>query len=319
MDLVDRFSDLNVAVVGDLILDKYVWGDVSRISPEAPVPVVNVERKSYKLGGAGNAAQTVAALNASVTVLGRVGPDDDGERLKRFLDQKDIELVELPNHNDYTTTLKTRIMAENQHLMRMDDEIRDRVPTEALESETDAIRSTLEEMDAVLLSDYAKGVVSGENLDWWMQLFEAMDVPVVVDPAVPHLTRYEGVRIMTPNETELREGMGMTGPDETPVEELADTLVDRLGLDALLVTRGEQGMVLFEPDATPFHIAARAREVYDVTGAGDTVAALVTLGEAQDADRREIIRVANIAAGMVVGRMGTAAVTAEQLERALRE
>lgn len=319
LDLLESFAELEVAVVGDLILDRYVWGSVSRISPEAPVPIVNVERKSYKLGGAGNAAQSLAALNADVTVLGRVGGDGTGERMKRFLGRHDIRLTELPCGDDYTTTLKTRVMAENQHMLRMDDELRDRVPAAALEEVEDTVRGAIEGADAVLLSDYGKGVVSRENLSWWLGCLEDLGLPVVVDPAVSHFLQYEDVRIITPNETELREGTGRSGPEAPALESLAAEVMEKLSLDALLVTRGERGMALFEPDQTPFHLAARAREVYDVTGAGDTVAALVSLGEALNADRREVVRLANIAAGMVVGRMGTAAVTADQLRGALQE
>ncbi len=319
LDLLESFAELEVAVVGDLILDRYVWGSVSRISPEAPVPVVNVERKSYKLGGAGNAAQSLAALDADVTVLGRIGDDEGGERMKRFLGQHDIRLTELPRERDYTTTLKTRIMAENQHMLRMDDELRDRVTTAALDDAEKTLMNALEGADAVLLSDYAKGVVSRDNLAWWLERFESLELPVVVDPAVEHFSLYEDVRIITPNETELREGTGTTGPEAAGLEPLAGEVMEELSLEALLVTRGERGMALFEPEGTPFHLAARAREVYDVTGAGDTVAALVTLGEARNADRRKVVRLANIAAGMVVGRMGTAAVTVDQLRGALRE
>lgn len=319
LDLLESFAELEVTVVGDLILDRYVWGSVSRISPEAPVPVVNVERKSYKLGGAGNAAQSLAALGADVTVLGRVGDDGAGERMRRFLERHEIRLIELPSDDGYTTTLKTRVMAENQHLLRMDDELRDRVSTAVLEEAADTVVDSLEGADAVLLSDYAKGVVSRENLSWWLACFEDLGLPVVVDPSVDHFPDYDGVRIVTPNETELREGTGQSGPGAPALEVLADEVMEQMSLDALLVTRGERGMALFEPEGTPFHLAARAREVYDVTGAGDTVAALMTLGEARDADRRQVVRLANIAAGMVVGRMGTAAVTVDQLRGALRE
>ncbi len=311
--LLEQFSDLRIAVVGDVILDRYVWGSVSRISPEAPVPVVRAKRRSNKVGGAGNAAQTVAALGAEVTVRGRVGEDDSGEVLKQRMREQDLNFEPLPNESDRPTTVKTRIIAENQQLLRIDEEDHTEISRSSLSKGTDRLRSLLDQQDAVLLSDYAKGVFSPDTLPFWFDLFSRLDVPVVVDPHVRHFSLYRGARVLTPNERELREGMGEIGPEAADLHELSRSAMRQLDLPALLVTRGEEGMVLFEGGEEPYELGTQAREVYDVTGAGDTVAGVVVLGEALGAGRRTTVKLANAAAGQVVARMGTVAIGTDEL------
>lgn len=311
--LLKRFGELRIAVVGDLILDRYVWGSVSRISPEAPVPVVRARRRTNKVGGAGNASQTVSALGASVTVFGRVGEDEAGERLNQKMREHSLEFEPLPNEAGRSTTVKTRIIAENQQLLRIDEENRSEIPTPLLEENSDHLRSLLASHDAVLLSDYAKGVFSPKSLPYWFELFSGLDLPVVVDPHVRHFPHYRGARVLTPNERELREGMGETGSADAEVGELSRRAMDRMDLPALLVTRGEEGMVLLEDENDPYELPAEAREVYDVTGAGDTVAGVVVLGEALGAERRSTVKLANTAAGLVVARMGAVAIGFDEL------
>lgn len=311
--LLKRFNELRVAVVGDVILDRYTWGSVSRISPEAPVPVVRSKRRSNKVGGAGNAAQTVAALGADVTVFGRVGEDDSGDLLRRKMEEHDLEFEPLPNETGRPTTVKTRIIAENQQLLRIDEEDRTEIPTSSLKKQLDRLRGLLEPHDAVLVSDYAKGVFSPGSLPTWFDLFSRLDLPVVVDPHVRHFAHYRGARVLTPNERELREGMGETESVDAPLHEVSRRAMERLDLPALLVTRGEEGMVLLEDEDDPYRLRAEAREVYDVTGAGDTVAGVVTLGEALGARRRTTVKLANTAAGRAVARMGAVAIGSDEL------
>ena len=315
--LIDDFSDARIAVVGDLILDRYTWGSSRRISPEAPVPVVDVDDQSVKLGGAGNAAQAMSALGADVTVYARVGHDDEGDTLKGLVRDQGMSFRGLPNSGGYPTTVKTRVIAEGQHLVRIDEEDRSRIEERDFRDNEESLREELEEFDAVLLSDYGKGVLSEDTLPLLLTWLESLEQPVVVDPYTDHFPLYQNVTIMTPNETEFREGIGDRGPDDTPIDQLINRAFDELQPEAMLITRGERGMALYENREDPYEIDTEAREVYDVTGAGDTVSGVVTLGEASEASRPTVVRLANTAAGLVVGRMGTAAITADELRETL--
>ena len=314
--LLENFRRAKVAVIGDIILDRYTWGDVSRISPEAPVPVVRVNKKDDRLGGAANTAQAISALEAPVTLIGRLGDDLAADRVKKLLDERGIDFEKLPNRDDLPTTVKSRVIAETQHVVRVDDEVRRPVKMELLREQKESLAETLAGFDAVLLSDYGKGVFSTETLSFWLELIGDLELPVVVDPHSPHFSCYRGATILTPNERELREGMEKNEFEAEPLAELAPRAKEMLGLEALLVTQGDRGMTLFE-DPGSYHIDTEAREVYDVTGAGDAVAAIVTLGEALGADRKEVIEIANLAAGLVVARMGTTAVKPGEIKEVL--
>ncbi len=316
--LFDKFSQLKIAVIGDLILDKYVWGEVFRVSPEAPVPVVRVQKKNERLGGAGNTAQVIKALGAGVTLFGRLGEDLGGRRFSNLLDDAEIELVKLPNQLHCSTTVKTRIMAGGQHIVRIDEERRDSVTVSELETTRQNLLSQLSGYDALLFSDYGKGVFSPENLKIWMELRTTLDCPLVVDPHIGHFTDYRGATLLTPNEQEFLSGMGVYSDEQVNLEELSRQAVEQLQLEALLITRGENGMNLVETNKPVVHLPAEAREVYDVTGAGDTVAGVVCLGEALGLDRQQSIRLANLAAGIAVGRMGTVVVTPEEIRQELK-
>ncbi len=316
-ELIEQFKELKVAVVGDLILDKYTWGEVGRISPEAPVPVVRVQRKNDKLGGAGNTAQVINALGANLTLFGRLGDDRGGREFKQLLAEHGIDFQPLPNDDHHPTTVKTRVIAEGQHVVRIDEEIHSPIKESSLRKKQAELEENLENFDALLLSDYGKGVFSPATLPLWLSALQHLDLPTVVDPYTEHFPSYRDATILTPNEAEFRTGRRLRESDTTPLSELAEHGLADLNLEALLITRGEEGMTLFEAERSEFHLDTEAREVYDVTGAGDTVAGIVALGEALEADRREIVKLANIAAGLVVGRMGTAAVTVEELEEEL--
>ncbi|MFB6357191.1 MAG: bifunctional heptose 7-phosphate kinase/heptose 1-phosphate adenyltransferase, partial [bacterium] len=217
-ELVESFKTAKVGVIGDLILDRYTWGSVDRISPEAPVPVMNVDRESRKLGGAGNAAQTISKIGAQATVLGRLGDDRAGERIRSMMDQKGIELIEIPNHDEFPTIRKTRFIAGSQHVLRVDEEDRTALPEEGLNQSRESIVQALNPLDAVLLSDYAKGVFSRNNLPIWLEICNEASVKVVVDPHVRHFKEYRDVSLLTPNKSELREGLGIVSSDETSLE-----------------------------------------------------------------------------------------------------
>lgn len=315
--LLNSIPDVNVAVVGDLILDRYTWGSVSRISPEAPVPVVDVDETSLKLGGAGNAAKSISALGAEVTVYGRIGTDQAGQKLRALVNTKDISLYSLPNEDQYPTTVKNRVIAGNQHLVRLDTEDRNSIPRDEITEKSSDYRTRMQSHDVILLSDYGKGVLSADTIEWWLDLFDDLNVPVVVDPHSQHFSLYRDIDLITPNERELREGSGTVGPEKKSLRELVDRSFEHYGFQNILVTRGEKGMKLFESTGDIHDLNAQAREVFDVTGAGDTVAGFMAIGEGLDADRIQIMELANLAAGIVVGKMGTAAVSRSQLRSLL--
>ncbi|MFP4686744.1 MAG: bifunctional heptose 7-phosphate kinase/heptose 1-phosphate adenyltransferase [bacterium] len=318
IELIEKFSSSRVLVVGDLILDRYVWGEVSRISPEAPVPVVRVKKRSDTLGGGGNTAQAIAALGAAVTVAGRLGQDLAGGRIKELFNQRDVEFFPLHN-GELPTTVKSRIIAESQHVVRVDEEVRRPLELKMLLKKESEIKKMLTAHDALLLSDYGKGIFSSETLSFWLKLSRQTNTPVVVDPHIEHFPFYKTATLITPNEREMREGMKRVESEDHSLDKLAAKAIKKLNLAAVLVTQGERGMTLFEEKNSPYHIDTEAREVYDVTGAGDTVAAVVALGEALAEDRRRVIELANIAAGLVVAQMGTTAITAEQLKQELEK
>ncbi len=317
MELVRRASEASIGVIGDLILDRYTWGDVSRISPEAPVPVIHAKTTSDRLGGAGNAAQNLTALEVGVTVFGRLGNDPAGQTVRALLNDRGIDQVELPRLPDYSTTVKTRYIAEAQHLLRVDDEVRRPIDPNRLEDIDDQVREAIEGLDALLLSDYGKGVFSRETVGYWIELARELGIPVVVDPVIGHFEQYERATLVTPNDRELTDGLSRGPEDTRDLLTRARDGVEELNLEALLVTRGEEGMTLVPASGESVHRDTEAREVYDVTGAGDTVAAVMTVGEALGLDRTESMRVANAAAGQVVGRMGTAVIERETLNKDL--
>lgn len=318
-EVLDDLARAKALVVGDLILDRYKWGSVSRISPEAPVPVVDLERTNEKLGGAGNAAQAMSAIGASISLVGRLGDDDPGHVIKELLRSRDIRWNDFLTDNNHPTTVKTRIIAQNQHLVRLDQERKKPVDKDQLVNARDQIQEVIQEHDVVLLSDYGKGVFDTDLIEWWIEQIHEVDVPIVIDPFVDHVRFYEQADLITPNERELREGMASRRPDTESLDELAGRCMDEIDLSALLVTLGEEGMVLYEQGEEPYRIGTEARDVYDVTGAGDTVAGLMAMGEATDCDRRRVMAVANAAAGAVVERMGTAAIMADQIREFLEQ
>ena len=301
-------SAARVLVVGDVMLDRYWIGDVSRISPEAPVPVVLVDGEERRLGGAANVAWNCAALGARTTLLSVVGADPEGKLLESLLKKEGIE----PRlHRDRTikTTQKLRVIArqQRQQLLRVDFEVSP--SREVLASKLTEFRSALTQCDMVILSDYGKGGLT--HVAKMIAMARRAGKPVLVDPKGDDYSRYEGATIVTPNQNELRQVVG-TWRDEGDLERRAQALRRRLKLQALLLTRGERGMTLFR-DGKRMNFKTHAREVYDVSGAGDTVIAALGVMLAAGMSLTESVRVANRAAGIVVGKFGTAVATLEEL------
>ena len=309
MSLAD-LSSVRLLIVGDVMLDRYWFGDVSRISPEAPVPVVKVERCEERPGGAANVARNAAALGAKVALLSLVGKDEAGESLARLVADGGID-ASLHVDEGVSTTVKLRVIGRQQQLLRIDFE--NRPSHEVLRAKLKEFAERLPECDAVVFSDYGKGGLT--HIGEMIQLARAAGKVVLVDPKGDDYSAYRGATIITPNRSERREVVGRWR-DEADLEHRAMELREHLELGALLVTRSEEGMSLFLPGRT-IHEKAVAREVFDVSGAGDTVIATLAVMAAYGADWADAIHVANVAAGVVVGKLGTAVVTREELAAAL--
>jgi len=315
--LLRRASSRRVLVVGDVMLDEFVWGRVSRISPEAPVPVVEVSHQTFHLGGAANVAANVRALGGGAIVAGVVGQDTAGARVREELSEAGIEATLAASDSSRPTTVKTRIIAHNQQVVRADRERSDAIPR-ALEGDLLArIRGALPGAAAVVLSDYQKGVVTPRLARAVFRAARRRSIPVFVDPKVRHFGLYRGATLVTPNLLEAEQATGLR--IRTPEQLLAagTRLLTLLRCDGVLITRGEHGMSLFRPRRRPLHFPAAAREVYDVTGAGDTVIATLALGVAAGAPLELAARLANAAAGVVVGKLGTATANAEEIVASL--
>lgn len=313
--LLRLFKGIRILVIGDIVLDRYIWGKVSRISPEAPVPIVEVTNDSFLLGGAANVANNIVALGGRASVTGVIGNDRAGEVVKDLLRERNIELAIFEDSRP--TTVKTRVIAHNQQVVRFDKEDKSTLSGKVLRRMIDYIKGSLREFDAVILSDYKKGVISKALIGEVLKVSKPAKKFLAVDPKVGHFHLYKGVSIITPNLSEAAHGSGIEIMDEDSLVRAGRVLLKKLCCEAVLITRGEEGMTLFANNKIT-HIPTVARHVYDVTGAGDTVIATFTLSRAAGATLEESAMIANHAAGIVVGEVGTAAVTPDKLRQSLK-
>ncbi|NEN75872.1 D-glycero-beta-D-manno-heptose-7-phosphate kinase [Pelistega sp. NLN82] len=303
---IETIKTKKILVIGDLMLDRYWFGEVDRISPEAPVPVVHVARKEDRLGGACNVARNIRALGAQATLLGIIGNDEAGQKIQALCHEADIvPHLEIDAHID--TTLKMRVLGRQQQLLRVDFEQKPRMDT--LERLNHQVRACIDHHDVLVLSDYNKGVLT--QVQGMIAYAREKGIPILVDPKGNDYQKYRGASLVTPNRTEMMQAVG-AWHTEDELTQKANKLRDDLHLDALLVTRSEQGMTLFAKDGR-FHEDAQAHEVYDVSGAGDTVLATLAVTRATDMSWEQAIGWANKAGGIVVGKLGTSIVTAEEL------
>jgi rfaE bifunctional protein kinase chain/domain len=318
--LVDRFSRARVLVVGDVMIDQYIWGSVSRISPEAPVPVVNVTRENMLLGAAANVAGNIRALGGQAGLCGVTGHDDAGRQLQHLLKGQGIPTDGLVVEPDRPTTIKTRVIAHNQQVVRFDREAKEGIGRETHRRIFEHIAAQVREgLDAIVVSDYCKGVVTKDLVRDIVRLARRRGIIVSVDPKVSHFAIYRGVSILTPNLKEASIGSRIEIGDDKSLLRAGRALLARLSCDAVLITRGEQGMSLFERRGRTTHIPTVAREVFDVTGAGDTVICTLTLAMAVGAGLVDAAKISNFAAGIAVGVVGTATVSPEQLKARIRD
>jgi rfaE bifunctional protein kinase chain/domain len=300
-ELLARMAGRRVVVIGDVMIDEWIWGDVTRISPEAPVPVVAVRDHSFTLGGAGNVASNLRALGARVAFVGGVGDDAEGARLRALFDDLGVDAHGLITLSDRPTTRKTRIVAHNQQVVRADWESSAGLRVEDRARIVAQVRDAVRDADAVVLSDYAKGFLHRDIVE------AALSAPVVVaDPKPANLALFNGVTCIAPNAAEASSATGIAILDADSLERCGAALLAKLGCRYVLITRGEHGMSLFGTAGERVDVASVARTVYDVSGAGDTVVAVLTLALAARISAETATQLANFAAGTVVGKLGTA-------------
>lgn len=314
-DILDRVRDCRVVVLGDVMLDEFVWGDVTRISPEAPVPVVDVRRESIHLGGAANVLANLISLGASSTIIGVIGDDTSGERLRENLNSLGAGLDSLIIDKSRPSTLKTRIIAHNQLVVRADRERRTPVSPEIEDKIIAQAKSALINASALVVSDYDKGAITPRILAEVLP-FAYERLPVLVDPKLRNFNFYKPATLITPNHHEALRMAHAEDDSNDGLHEAAKSIQERLNCDAVLITRGDRGMMLLKKDDQPAYVKTAAREVYDVTGAGDTVIATLAAGLAAGASLIEAATLANQAAGIVVGKVGTATADADELRSA---
>ncbi len=314
--IIDNFSKKKVLIIGDLVLDHYIWGKVSRISPEAPVPVVDVTGENFLLGGACNVANNISSLGGNAGIIGLSGNDRAGEVIRQMLSEKSVACYIFDDKRP--TTVKTRVIAHSQQVVRFDREERHKADKNTLKEITSRIKKILPKYDAVIISDYRKGVISSELIKEILKAAKPKNKFVAVDPKTGHFHLYKNVSLITPNLKEASEGSGIEITDEKSMIKAGAALLKKLSCRGVLITRGEEGMSLFEKKSVK-HIPTFAKHVYDVTGAGDTVIATFTLAYASGATMEQSAIIANHAAGIVVGEIGTAVTTPEKILESLKD
>jgi D-glycero-beta-D-manno-heptose-7-phosphate kinase len=319
-EIVERAGRSHVVVLGDVMLDEFVWGDVTRISPEAPVPVVEVRRESVRLGGAANVLANLVALGARATVVGVVGRDRAGDRLEEKLREAcgGRAHAMLVTDEDRPTTTKTRIIAHNQLVVRADRERRTPVSGQVEAMLIAALGAELKEADALVISDYDKGAVTPRVLAEVLPLAARARLPVLVDPKLRNFDAYRPATLVTPNHHEALRVTNTEDDTDEGVARAARLIRERLACASVLITRGERGLMLLEGAGEPVYVPTVAREVYDVTGAGDTVIATLAAALSAGATLVEAAMLANHAAGIVVGKLGTATATADELMSSIK-
>jgi len=319
--IISKFGEARVLVVGDVMLDEFVWGSVSRISPEAPVPVVWVTKESVMPGGASNVANNLATLGAKTSISGIIGDDQKGKILMEELLKKGIDIGGLAPDEERPTTIKTRVIANHQQVVRIDKEKTAEISDKVLAKVTDFIYSRIKGVDAVIIEDYGKGLITPKLLKKVVPLARRLKKIVTVDPKEEHFSYYRGVTSLTPNRYEAQNAVNFKIKDDESLYKAGWAILNKLKCESVLITLGEQGMALFEKGARkPLHISTIAQEVFDVSGAGDTVISVFTLSLCCGASMVEAAHIANCAAGIVIGKVGIAVVNKEELlERIKKE
>jgi D-beta-D-heptose 7-phosphate kinase/D-beta-D-heptose 1-phosphate adenosyltransferase len=314
--IIEQFKDKKVLVIGDVMLDKYIVGDVTRISPEAPVQVVKVTAEGFAPGGAANVANNLSALGSGSFMVGIAGEDDARDILIREFGKRKINVDGIFTDNSKPTIQKVRIVARGQQLLRVDYEKTDSADSLMGRKILEFVTKNVDHVDALIVSDYAKGVVTEELMRQLVELTKSKNKIIVVDPKPKHMAFYKGVTLITPNHQEASTMAGIDEKSDDDVLKIGNNLLEKLDA-TILITRGEKGMSLFEEANNVTHIPTKAKEVYDVTGAGDTVVAALALALASGATTNEAAIIANHAAGITVGKVGTSSVSIKELKESL--
>lgn len=311
--ILKKISKLNILVIGDIMLDAYLWGKVNRISPEAPVPVVRVVNKTFNLGGAANVAKNLISLNANVSMAGIIGNDDEGSSLVHSFKESGIDHQGIFRDPERSTTLKTRVMAHDHQVVRIDQEADQPLSGKVNDQLIDFINKRVPECDAVIVSDYGKGVIHPGLLENLIHSVNKHSVICAIDPKIKNFEFYKNVTVIKPNHHEASMACGLQIDGIELLQKAGNILLEKTNCSMVLITWGKNGMGLFEKEKVFHHIETVSKRVYDVTGAGDTVIAIFTLGLAAGASPFEAAVLSNLAAGIVVSNVGTASVTPEEL------
>ncbi len=314
---ISKFTDCKILVAGDLMIDEYLWGDVDRISPEAPVQIVTVSNEDFTLGGSGNVVNNLADLGANVYAAGVIGTGINAELILEILKKLGVDTTGVMQTSERPTIKKTRIIAANQHVLRIDRETRQPIPAQLTKALFERAEKLIPSVDIILISDYGKGVVTHSLVDGFVNLARKHNKLILADPKGLDFSKYAGVSIITPNKKEAGLAAGIEITDDSTLEKAGRILQEKAGIDNILITCGKNGMALFEKNKKMYHVSAKARQVYDVSGAGDTVLAVLGLAMASGATFKQGIALANSAAGIVVGKIGTATVSPLELTQAV--
>ncbi|NQT06691.1 MAG: D-glycero-beta-D-manno-heptose-7-phosphate kinase [Candidatus Omnitrophica bacterium] len=311
--IISNFTDARIMIIGDLILDEFIWGSVDRISPEAPVPVVWVKKENFMPGGASNVANNIASFGGKAELVGIIGDDERGRTLKREMSKKGVVTDGFIVDKRRPTVLKTRVIAHKQQVVRIDREETAPVSGATLSKVIKHVEKKIKEIDILIIEDYGKGLITPELLKGIIPLAKRYKKPIAVDPKEENFSLYKGVTLITPNSDEASKATGIKIENKKDIEAAGRKLLTALRCKAALITLGEKGMALFENGKRPVHIPTIAQEVYDVSGAGDTVIGTFCLSLASGANDTEAAYIANYAAGIVVGKVGIAVIDSNEL------
>lgn len=316
-DLIRHVKGMRFAIIGDIMLDRYLWGSVNRISPEAPVPIVDIESESSRLGGAANVANNIEALGATPFLIGVVGSDSPGQTIKQLMEEKRFPTDGLIIDDGRPSSVKTRVIAHNQHVVRVDRESREGISKTITERICSVIEKNIHNFNGVIVQDYNKGLLIPDVIHYLNEIARKNNTLITVDPKFHNFFEYQNVTVFKPNQRELELVLGKRFATDDEFFETGKDVRERLHCKNLLITRGEKGMALFELDSKITQIPTRAREIHDVSGAGDTVISTLTLFLACGATLLESAHLANYAAGVVCGEVGVVPITIEKLEEAI--
>ncbi len=320
---INKFKNKKILVVGDIMLDEYLWGEVERISPEAPVPVVNVEKETKIPGGAANVVNNLLGLGAKVYLSGIIGNDDSGKDIKKYFTKRDVNLSGLISVTGRLTTLKTRIIAHShahdQQIVRVDKESTEPLSNDVIKKIIKYVDSIINKIDGIIISDYGKGVIIPALIDDIIKKANKSKKIIAVDPKVEHFFQYKNVSLITPNHFEAGNAINIKIKNQKDVIKAGKKIMTMLNLDSLFITQSKDGMTVFQKKNQPAHISTHAKKVYDVTGAGDTVISAAVMSLVSGCTYEEAGALSNYAAGIVVGEVGTTIITLSKLKTKLNE